>query len=204
MKRLLFALLLLVHLPLAFAELSGGLTKIKLDEPTEIEGIPCETEALFYSDGRLEGCLLSRDAVVARHTFPKGSWPYFDPPGVLKCVFLKHDYEVQGYLLRGESHHYQTCFHPNGWLSFGNLKEPTVIQGVPCEKSTPGIWVSKGPSGIYFHDNGRLKGCRLSRDVHSLEKHKWVDIDREGNVVNVEFDNDDKAQMKAGTVDNLP
>lgn len=204
MKQLLFFLLLLVYLPLAFAELSGGLTKIKLEEPGEIEGIPCKTEALLYPDGRLEGCLLSRDAVVAGHTFPEGSWPYFDPPGVLKCVFLKHDYEVQGYLLRGEGHHYQTCFHPNGWLRFGNLKEPAVIQGVPCEKSTPGIWVSRGPSGVYFHDNGRLKGCRLSKGVHSFKKHKWIEIDRDGSVVNVVFDEDHEARKSTNSVDNPP
>lgn len=133
----------------------------------------------------MEGCLLARETVVAGHTFPEGSWPYFDPPGVLKCVFLAHDYKVQGYLLRGEGHNYQTCFHPSGWLEFGNLKEPTVIQGVPCGISSFRVWMSKGPSGIKFHDNGRLKGCRLSEDIHSFKKDKWVEIDREGNVVNV-------------------
>lgn len=192
MKRLLLTSLILVSVSLAFAEFTGDLTKVELAEPTEIEGIPCHKEALMYPDGRLEGCLLSRDAKVAGHAFPAGSWPYFDPPGVLDCVFLAHDYTVQGYLLRGESHHYQTCFHPNGWLKFGNLKDPTDIQGVPCQKSTPGIWLSKGPSGIYFHDNGRLKGCRLSRDVHSFKKDKWIDIDREGKVVNLVLDKGDK------------
>ena len=193
MKKLLIILQVAVLLPSAFAGTSGSLTRLDLDEPTEIEGIPCRDEALLYPDGRLEGCRLSRDAKVAGHMFPEGSWPYFDPPGTLKCVFLDHDHEVQGYLLRGESHHYQTCFHPNGWLSFGNLKEPTVVQGVPCEKSTRKLWLTKGPSGIYFHDNGRLKGCRLSRDVHSLKKHKWIEIDREGNVVNVILE-DEKGQ----------
>jgi len=92
---------------------------------------------------------------------------------------------------RGERTKYQACFHPNGWLRFGNLKEPTIIQGVPCEKSTRKIWLTKGPSGIYFHDNGRLKGCRLSRDVQSFKKHKRIEIDREGNVVNVIFEEDE-------------
>lgn len=192
MKSLLIILpLALLHAP-ALAELKSELTKIELAGPTEIEGIPCKDEALLYSDGRLEGCRLSRDAKVAGHMFPEGSWPYFDPPGTLKCVFLEHDYEVQGYLLRGEGHHYQTCFHPNGWLKFGNLKEPTVIQGVPCEKSTPKTWLSYGPSGIKFHDNGRLEGCRLSRDIHSFKKHKWIEIDRDGNVVNVIYEEEDK------------
>ena len=187
-------LLILLSAPLslsAIADFTGGLTKLELAEPTEFEGVPCKDEALLYPDGRLEGCRLSRDAKVAGHMFPKGSWPYFDPPGTLNCVFLEHDYEVQGYLLRGESHHYQTCFHTNGWLRFGNLKEPTVIQGVPCEKSTRKIWLSIGPSGIYFHDNGRLKGCRLSRDIHSFKKHKWIEIDRDGNVVNVVYEDDE-------------
>ena len=190
MKNLIFVLLPVMLSCTAFAELKGGLSRLELAEPTEIDGIPCKEEALLYPDGRLEGCRLSRDAKVAGHLFPAGSWPYFDPPGTLKCVFLKHDFEVQGYLLRGESHYYQTCFHPNGWLRFGNLKEATVIQGVPCEKSTRKIWLSKGPSGVYFHDNGRLKGCRLSRDIHSFKQHKWIEIDREGNVVNVVFDED--------------
>lgn len=49
----------------------------------------------------------------------------------------------------------------------------------------------KRPSGIYFHDNGRLKGCRLSRDIHSFKKHKWIEIDREGNVVNLVEEDDE-------------
>ncbi|MBT8073068.1 MAG: hypothetical protein HKP21_05100 [Xanthomonadales bacterium] len=185
MKRLLIVLLVLLPLPSAHAEPSGGLTKLELDTPTVIEGVPCKSEALLFPDGRLEGCLLSRDAEVAGHVFPQGSWPYFDPPGVLKCVFLARDFEVQGYLLRGKGHDFQTCFHPNGWLAFGNLREPLVIQGVPCGASTFWKWLLKGPSGIQFHDNGRLKGCRLSRDVNNLKKDQWIKIDREGNVVNV-------------------
>jgi hypothetical protein len=191
MKKLIFILLPVMLSFTASAEFKGELTKLELAEPTEIEGIPCQDEALLYPDGRLEGCRLSRDARVAGHLFPAGSWPYFDPPGTLKCVFLEHDYEVQGYLLRGKSHYYQTCFHPNGWLSFGNLKQATLIQGVPCEKSTRKIWLTKGPSGVYFHDNGRLKGCRLSRDINTFKQHKWIEIDREGNVVNVVFDEED-------------
>lgn len=144
MKQLLLILLSAPFSLSAIAEFTGGLTKLELAEPTEFEGVPCKDEALLYADGRLEGCRLSRDAKVAGHMFPEGSWPYFDPPGTLKCVLLEHDHEVQGHLLRGESHHYQTCLHPNGWLRFGNLSEPTVIQGVPCEKSTRKIWLSKG------------------------------------------------------------
>jgi hypothetical protein len=185
MKQLLFALQLLMLLPSAHAEFTGELKKLELTEPTEIDGIPCKHEALLYPDGNLEGCRLARDANVAGHTFPEGSWPYFDPPGVLKCVFLSRDYKVQGYLLRGEGHNYQTCFHPNGWLAFGNLREPTKIQGVPCGVSTFWKWMLKGPSGIRFHDNGRLRGCRLSKDVNEFKKDQWIEIDREGNVVNV-------------------
>lgn len=187
MKRLSVLLLLLVYFPAVSAEFSGKLTKLKLEEPAEIDGIPCMNEALMYPDGRLEGCSLARDTKVSGHMFPKGSWPYFDPPGVLKCVFLEYDYEVQGYLLRGERTNYQTCFYPNGWLRFGNLKEATVIQGVPCEKSTFEIWTLIGPSGVKFHDNGRLKGCLLSEDINSFKKHKLIEIDRDGNVVNVVF-----------------
>lgn len=194
MSRLSMLLLLLVYFPAVNAEFSGKLTELKLEEPTEIDGIPCMNEALMYPDGRLEGCSLARDAVVAGHKFPKGSWPYFDPPGVLKCVFLEHDYKVQGYLLRGERTHYQTCFHPNGWLSFGNLKEATVIQGVPCEKSTVDIWLRKGPSGVNFHDNGRLKSCRLSEDINEFKKHKLIKIDRDGNVINVVFDENEDSK----------
>ena len=171
---------------------SGGLTERVLNEPQVIDGIPCHKEALLFPDGRLEGCLLARDAVIAGHAFPAESWPYFDPPGVLKCVFLAHDHEVQGYLLRGKGNDFQTCFHPNGWLRFGNLAEATVIQGVPCEKSTFGMWVLKGPSGVTFHDNGRLKGCRLSRDVNEFKKHRWIEIDRDGNVVNLQDGEDGK------------
>ena len=144
---LLFLLALQAPVPSTFAEITGTLTEVELDTPTEIDGIPCKKEALLFPDGKLEGCLLARDTTVSGHLLPEGSWPYFDPPGVLKCVFLNSDFEIQEYLLRGEGHNYQTCFHPNG----------------------------------------RLKGCRMSRGVNLFEKYQWIEIGREGNVVNVEF-----------------
>lgn len=55
MKQLLFALQLLTLLPSAHAEFTGGLKKLELTEPTEIDGIPCKHEALLYPDGHLEG-----------------------------------------------------------------------------------------------------------------------------------------------------
>ena len=45
MKLLLLLLQSVLTLPLAHAEFSGELTKLKLNEPTEIDGIPCEKEA---------------------------------------------------------------------------------------------------------------------------------------------------------------
>ena len=178
MKQLLFVFWMLI-LPLsAHADITWVLAIYYPSFPTLLVGIPCKKEALLYPDGHLEGCLLARDADVNGHVFPEDSWPYFDPPGVLKCVFLAHDYKVQGYPLRGEGHNYQTCFHPNGWLAFGNLSEPTEIQGVPCGISTFWKWILKGPSGISFHDNGRLKGCRLSKDVNQFRKDQWIEIDR--------------------------
>ena len=48
---------LLLLAMLVFAGCSGQLTEHKLDEPTEIDGIPYAREALIHADGRLEGCL---------------------------------------------------------------------------------------------------------------------------------------------------
>lgn len=190
MKQRLLLLVMLVFFPVVFAGCSGQQSEHELGEITEIDGIPC-FDPDVHSDGRLENCLLARDAVVAGNQFPSGSWLFFDPPGVLRCVFLAHDYEVQGYVLRGKGHDYQTCFHPNGRLSFGSLKEPTVIQGVSCEKGTFMTWLLKGKAGVKFHDNGRLKGCLLSEDVHLFKEGQWIDVGREGDVLNVVFEGEE-------------
>ena len=190
MKQQLIFLATLVFFLLVFAGCSGQQAEHGSGETTEINEISC-VDPDVHSDGRLENCLLARDAVVVGNRFPSGSWLFFDPPGVLRCVFLAHDYEVQGYVLRGKGHDYQTCFHPNGRLSFGNLKEPTVIQGIPCEKGTFMTWLFKGKACVKFHDNGRLKGCLLSEDVNLFKEGQWIDVGREGDVLNAVFEGDE-------------
>lgn len=48
----------------------------------------------------------------------------------------------------------------------------------------------KGASGVQFHDNGRLKGCRLSENIHLFKKYEWIEVDRKGNVEYVVFNDD--------------
>jgi len=147
--------------------------------------IPCN-ESSVDEDGRLEWCEISRDAEIQGHLFPAKTRLEFDENGNLDCCFLNRNTELEGRVYRGKGHAFQTCFHPNGRLRFGNLENPEVIQGIPCEKSNFWIWTFKGKAGVYFHDNGQLESCLLAEDLelqgHHFKKGNHIHLDRNGKV----------------------
>ncbi len=152
-----------------------------LRRPELIDGVPCIRHVSFHTDGSIRSCFLARDVEVRGQPLPARTKVTFTRGGALDCVYLPRDGEIQGYRLRGRGHGYQTCFHPDGTLSFGNLVDATEIEGVPCERSTFWIWTLRGNAGIRFHENGRLAGCLASRDF-ALRGRRFRRNDR------VEFD----------------
>ena len=149
-----------------------------------IEGIPCTDLAWWTEDGRLDSCYLAQDTRIGRVDLPKGTSVGLDEKGRPSCVFLPGDSEVQGLLLRGHGHDYQTCFHPNGKLRFGNLRRDTEIQGISCRRATFLIYVFIGNAGVTFHESGSLKGCLMAEDAtvdgKTFRKGDRIELDEMG------------------------
>ena len=73
--------------------------------------------------------------------------------------------DIEGYQCRGHGHDFMTTFHPDGRLKLCWMPENRDIQGVPCAAFSFWADIFGNPSGVYFHANGSLAECRLSRDV---------------------------------------
>jgi len=164
--------------------LSGcGTKEIRVVRHQMVENIPCKKFEIG-NNNKLKWCELSREAVIQGHHFPAKTKIDFDDDGNLDCCFLGQDSELEGHLYRGKGQGYQTCFHPNGNLRFGNLVKSEVIQGINCEKSNFWIWTFKGNSGINFYENGKLKSCLLASDLniqdHLFRKGNRIFLDHNG------------------------
>lgn len=161
---------------------------MNLKETKIVDGIPCTKEAC-REDDKLESCFLGKDHDFNPPVLPKHTEVFFDKKVRLESAFLSEDTVLNGVKCRkaGSDHGYQTAFHPNGVMSFCNLPEPTVVEGVPCEKSNFWIWSMHGPAGIEFHDNAKLRGCLLSEDFKydgvRHKKHTRIEFDENGDLV---------------------
>lgn len=167
---------------------SGDGERRTLDLAVEVQGIPCQRgHAWFDAAGRLTSCALSRAATIRGAELPSGSWVSLRSDGALEYVFLPGDTRIQGHLCRGQGHDFMTTFHPGGALELCWLAEAEQIQGVPCGRATFIADVFGGGAGTYFHENGKLAGCKLSRDAtlegRPFRRGDHVRIDPNGKLV---------------------
>jgi hypothetical protein len=187
-------LLMSVAFGLVLAPAAAGetVTRKSLTAPETVQGIRCERVVWQRSDGSLDSCFLAEDQVVDGRSLPAGSRIALDADGRLDFAFLPATTEIDGHECRGGGHDFMTGFHPGGALRLCWLAADEEIQGVPCARSTiPGeIWrglFGLEKAGVSFHADGKLAGCRLSRDfthdgrVH--EKGSRIDLDAEGKEV---------------------
>ena len=167
-----------------------NITRLDLPQPEEIQQVPCRGRALFFEDGPLLSCSLSRDAAVGEARLPKGTRVRFHEDGTLWYAFLPRDTVVQGHRCKGGGHGSMTGFHPSGRLRLCWLAEDQEIQGIPCVKATAhgetfGRLAGRGGPGALFYESGRLQSCKLSRDIElqgrTYRKKRRIQLDEEGN-----------------------
>ena len=153
----------------------GALQRAYLVEPTELEGFPCQGWTWWYEDGRLDNLELSRDLTVQGHAFPAATRLFFDNEGRLAHAWLSADVVVDGRPCRGRWK-IDTAFHPNGRVRAFFPREPYEIDGVLCTASLF--------NPIYLHPDGRLKQCKLARDVtldgRTFRKEERLVLDEAG------------------------
>ncbi len=102
--------------------------------------------------------------------------------------FLPQDTKIQGLLCRGdENNGWETAFYTNGNLAVAWLAQPAEIGGVPCASANFWTELLGGSAVVYFHENGKLARCKLSRDAniqgHNFEKGDIVRFDTDGIVI---------------------
>ncbi len=119
---------------------------------------------------------------------PEGSIFHFRSNDTVYC-FLPQDMEVQGIFCRGGGHDWHTGFYMNGQLALIWPARDQEIQGWPCRAASfwteafRGIW---GSARVRFHENGRLKRCKLAEDIsigeRCFNKGDIVRFDCEGRI----------------------
>jgi hypothetical protein len=174
----------------AAAVCEEGLVRRTLREPETIDGVRCQDYAWVREGGGLDGCFLAGDQTIDGRPLPAGTRVALDREGHLDWVFLPATTEIAGHRCRGGGHDFMTGFHPGGALRLCWLAEDEEIQGIPCSKVTGigemwrGLFSRGRHGGVYFHPDGKLASCRLSRDVtlgdSRYEAGSRVEIDGEG------------------------
>ena len=163
-------------------------TSEKLAVPREIEGVPCVGWASFTAEGRLAGCVISREHSFGGVILPGNTQVRRFHPGMTpKDVHLGKDTMLDGHACLGRGPgEWMTGFHPNGRLEYCFLVADATIDGVPCRHGS--FWGEiTGGVIVRFHDNGRLAACRLAADVtitgQTYAKGERIALDAEGEVV---------------------
>jgi hypothetical protein len=157
----------------------------------EVDGVPCTGGVEYYDDGSLMHCSLARDDTLSGQPIAAGTGVHFTDDGVFEWCFFRENTWVQGYFVRGQSHGFQTQFHPNGQVERTYLAEDQVIQGIPCSEFR---FLSAVFNGFHdkhgntsFHDNGQLSYCELSENFtiegQSFRRADAVRFDPEGKLI---------------------
>lgn len=154
----------------------------------EIQGISCTGLVTYFNDGKLESFILAREDTFSGQIIPAGSGVTLTKEGILNYCSLPKDTYIQGHLCKGEGPtSWQTCFYPNGKLKLIWLGQDEVIQGIPCKEASFMADVFGGGAGVSFHENGKLKRCKLPKSVtvegYSFKKGDHVNFGQDGDVI---------------------
>jgi hypothetical protein len=141
----------------------------KLPEPQQVEEVPCATGyAWFHEDGNLGSCALSRDAKIVGVELPAGTTVFFKENGDFDYCWLSRPTVIQGFECKGHGHSTMTGFYASGKLRYFWPPEDLEVDGVPCKAT--------GFASVVLHENGRLRGCRLSRST-TIQGREFSDGD---------------------------
>jgi len=169
------------------------LTRKRLSVPTEIQGYPCAADyAWFFGDGKLQQCAVWRDILFGEISIPAQSWINLNHDGSPWFVFLARDTPIHGYICKGGGplgprEGAMTALYPGGQLNTCWLAADSVVDGIPCVHASMWADAFGGGSGTYFHENGGLKSCKLSRDAvvgdRAFRRGDRIQLDRAGRPV---------------------
>ena len=160
-------------------------TRIELKTVTSMQGYSCAAGyAWMFPDGKLASCTLSRESKFGEITVPEKSMIYLSGDGDPRFVFLAHTATIHGYACRGGGQDFSTALYPSGALKTCWLATDTLVDGIPCMQAGFFADVFGGGVETQFYDNGKLKTCKLPREVelagHTFKKGDHVRLDPTG------------------------
>ncbi|MGA2350495.1 MAG: hypothetical protein ABSF70_08700 [Terracidiphilus sp.] len=145
-----------------------------LDQPTEIQGYPCDKgDAWFFDDGRLNRCIVTREIPFGEASIPAGSYIALHPDGTPDFVQMSHDAPIldmncMGGSWLGPGEGSVVAFYPSGKFKQCYLAGDQNVQGVPCMN---GAFFGDGRGGgVKFYENGKLESCKLTKDFGGRRK----------------------------------
>jgi len=145
-----------------------------LDQPTEIQGYPCDKGyAWFFDDGRLNRCTVMREIPFGYTRIPAGTYLALNPDGTPSFIQMSHNAPILGVTCLGGSwlgpgEGAMVAFYPSGKLKQCFLAGDQVVQGVPCMNG--GFFGDGRGGGAQFNENGKLASCRLTKDFGTWHK----------------------------------
>ena len=87
---------------------------------------------------------------------------------------MSHDIRILDYTCRGGGfggpEGYTTAFYHSGTLKLCWLAGDQAVQGIPCMGAGFIADVFGGGVGAYFHENGKLRSGKLSKDFGGLRR----------------------------------
>ena len=135
----------------------------------------------------MAGVLAQEDTVLG-NTVPAGTQLNFDKNGILLFIALPHPMKLQEVMCNGEGPgSWHTVLYPSGQLKLAWPSEDQDVQGIPCREATFFTEMFGGGAGLYFHPNGKLRRCKLSKDFiiegRSFKRGEHPEFDEQGRLV---------------------
>lgn len=132
----------------------GTVSRGKLSKVQPINGTLCQRWVHFHPNGQVKQMQLAKAAVLQGVPVPPDSTVFLTSDGKLRTVWFAKDTSIQGITVRGGGK-ISTGFHPNGKTASFFLRQPAILDGVPCRASLF--------KPVLLHPNGRLKSASLNR-----------------------------------------
>lgn len=132
-------------------------------------------------------CTLAHDDTVVGHRMPAGTRLHYDTLKVLDYFIYAQDGAFEGLELRGTRDGPFQFLYPDGTPKQLWLARTQDVQGVPCRPISFWTEIARRSSAVYFHPGGRLKACRVGREVRiqgvTFRRSERVELDAVGQLV---------------------
>jgi len=161
------------------SEKGEKITRCRIKEPSIVQGYLCKGWITFYDNGEIKDFQAAESISIQNIPIPENTRVFLRRDGTLSYCWFSEDVIIQGYRCPGGYGKATTAFHCNGKLSLVFLREPALIQEIPCREG--------GLSATCFYKSGTLRSCELSKNIEyqgiKYKKRTKLTFDEKGNVI---------------------